>query len=381
MLLVHSKDQKWQTLAVHAGEQIDPVTGAVAPPIHLSTTYARDERNELISTYSYIRDGNPTEQHLEEALAALDRGAAALVFGSGMAAATAMLQALEPGTHVLVPDDGYYAVRILAREFVPRWSCTAEVLDLTDLDSVRAAMRGRNTLIWAETPSNPLMRITDISALASIAREHGAQLLVDSTFATPALQRPLELDADVVMHSTTKYIGGHSDVQGGALVFRSAELFERVKHVRHITGGVASPFNSWLALRGLRSLDARMRVHCENARAVSRFLAQHVGVAAVYYPGLEESIGHDIARKQMSDFGGMLSFTVKGGRDAAIAVVSRARLFTRATSLGGTESLIEHRATSEGPTSTTPPDLIRLSVGLEHADDLIADLGGALGGN
>jgi cystathionine gamma-synthase len=368
---------KLQTRAVHAGAKRD-ATGAVAPPIHLSTTFERDELLIPVAGYTYIRDGNPTEQQLESALAAMDRGEAAVVFASGMAAAAAMMQTVPPGTHILVPDDGYYGVRVLAREFVPQWGRTAEIVDMTDLDAVRRAAHGRSTLIWAETPSNPLMRITDLRALSALARESGALLLVDGTFATPILQRPLELGADIVLHATTKYIGGHSDLQGGALVFRSHDLAERVRHVRHITGGVSSPFNSWLALRGLRSLAARMRLHCENGMAVARFLAGHPAVRQTYYPGLESATGHELARDQMSDFGGMLSFSVAGGKEAAIRVVSRVRLFTRATSLGGVESLIEHRATSEGAGSTAPDDLIRISVGLEHADDLIADLEHAL---
>jgi cystathionine gamma-synthase len=283
---------------------------------------------------------------------------------------------------VLLPDDGYYALRILAAESFERWGITSTILDMQDPGAVRAAVREETKLIWAETPSNPLLRITDLAALSRIARDAGARLVVDGTFATPALQRPIEHGADIVLHATTKYLGGHSDVAGGSLAFRTRDdFYERVEHTRTMTGGIASPFNSWLVLRGIRSLSARMRVHSENGRALAQFLASHDRVEAVFYPGLAAHPHHDVARRQMSDFGGMLSFLVMGGREAAIEVASRVRLFVRATSLGGVESLIEHRASSEGPTSRTPQNLLRVSAGLEHADDLIADLYQALSGN
>jgi cystathionine gamma-synthase len=371
---------KFETRAVHAGGRPDPATGAVAPPIHLSTTFEHGPAAETPLGYIYIRDGNPTQTRLEDALAAIEDGAAALVFGSGMGAAAAFLQSLPAGAHVVYPNDVYYGVRALAQEFLPRWGMEATAVDMADLDGVRAAMRPSTRLIWAETPSNPLMQVCDLAALAAIARERGALLAVDGTFATPALQRPLELGADVVHHSTTKYLGGHSDVQGGALVFRrSGELLEKASHVRKITGGVASPFNSWLILRGLRSLSCRVERQSGNALAVARFLEAHPRVEAVHYPGLASHPGHAIAARQMSAFGGMLSFRVRGGRDAALRAASRLKVFVNATSLGGTESLIEHRASSEGPTSPTPENLLRVSVGLEHADDLVEDLAQALG--
>ncbi|HEX9983311.1 MAG TPA: PLP-dependent transferase [Thermoanaerobaculia bacterium] len=369
----------FETRAIHAGNAIDAETGAVAPPIHLSTTFEQETDASTPRGYGYIREANPTQSRLEEALAAIDSGAAALAFASGMAAGAAVLQSLPAGAHVVLPDDCYYAYRLLAGESFARWGLTYDIVAMENLDAVRAAMRPATRLLWAESPSNPLMKIVDLTALAGIARERGAAFLVDGTFATPALQRPIELGADVVLHSTTKYLGGHSDVQGGALVFAKRDAFyDQTAHTRTVTGGVASPFNSWLVLRGIRSLGARMRVHCANANGIARFLATHEQVEAVHYPGLETHAGHEIARRQMSDFGGMLSFLVRGGKQEALDVTAKVKVFTRATSLGGVESLMEHRASSEGPASRTPANLLRLSVGLEHIGDLLADLTAAL---
>ena len=371
---------RFETRAVHAGGKPDPATGAVAPPIHLSTTYEHGPAAEIPLGYIYIRDANPTQSRLEEALASIESGQTALAFASGMAAAAAFLQAQPAGSHVVYPADVYYGVRALATEFLPRWGMEATAVDTTDLSAVKSAMRPSTRVVWAETPSNPLMQVSDLAALAGIAHERGALLAVDGTFATPALQRPLELGADVVHHSTTKYLGGHSDVQGGALVFRErGELPERVEHVRRIAGGVGSPFNSWLVLRGLRTLACRVEKQSSNALAVARFLEPHAAVEAVHYPGLTSHPAHAIAKRQMSAFGGMLSFRVRGGRDAALRTASRLKVFVNATSLGGTESLIEHRASSEGPGSPTPENLLRVSVGLEHPDDLLDDLRQALG--
>ncbi|HXG59289.1 MAG TPA: PLP-dependent transferase [Thermoanaerobaculia bacterium] len=370
---------RFETIAVHAGGKTDEATGALAAPLHLSTTFERAADGEPLRGYSYIRDGNPTQDRLEEALAALDAGEASLAFASGMAAIAAVLQCVPRNAHVLIPDDSYYGVRALARDFFPRWGLEHDLVAMDDLDALRRAVRPETKLIWAESPSNPLMKIVDLAAIAAIARDSGARFAVDGTFASPALQQPLRLGADLVVHSSTKYLGGHSDVQGGAATFRRRDdFFERVLHLRKIAGAVASPFNSWLVLRGIRTLPARMRVHCENAGAVARFLASHERVEAVHYPGLESHPGHHVARRQMSGFGGMLSFRVRGGRQAALDVAAATRVFTRATSLGGTESLIEHRVSSEGPGSTTPENLLRLSVGLEHPDDLVADLEQAL---
>jgi cystathionine gamma-synthase len=369
------------TRFVHSGGEVDGATGALAPAIQLSTTYARDAKNELIGETQYIREGNPTQTRFEEALAPLEGGEKALAFASGMAAAAAVLQTLSAGAHVILPDDAYYGIRVAAFDFLRGWGISTDLVAMDDLAALAAAIRPETRLVWLESPSNPLLKITDLAGAIAVARKAGAATVVDNTFATPALQRPLDLGADAVLHSTTKYIGGHSDVQGGALVFaRRGGLAERVEHARHILGGVASPFNSWLALRGLRTLPLRMARHSSNALALARSLAADPRVSAVHYPGLESDPGHAVAKRQMTAFGGMLSFRVRGGRDAAVAVVSRVRVFTRATSLGAVESLIEHRATSEGPASRTPADLLRVSVGIEDPADLVEDLARALGG-
>jgi len=369
----------FETLTVHAGSEPREGTRDVAPPIHLATTFEHGPAAEPIGGHIYIRESNPNEVRLCQALAAVEGGREAVVFGSGLAAGAAYLQAMPAGSHVVFPDDMYYGFRAIARDFLPRWGMSSTELDMADLDAVRAAMRPETKLIWAETPSNPLMKVVDLAALSDIAHRAGARLAVDGTFATPALQRPLELGADAVMHATTKYLGGHSDVQGGALVFREAdEIAERAERIRYILGAVASPFNSWLVLRGLRTLACRMEKHSSNGLAVARALEGNAAVEAVHYPGLESHPGHEIAKRQMSGFGGMLSFRVRGGRDAALRATSRLRVFVNATSLGGTESLIEHRASSEGPTSPTPQNLLRVSVGLEHPADLIEDLRQAL---
>lgn len=369
-----------ETLAVRAGSEPDPATGAIAPPLHLSTTFEHGPEAERLHGYMYVREGNPTQTRLEQALQAVEGGDAALVFASGLAASAAWLQALEPGGHVLLHRDVYYDLRTMARDYFPRWGLECDVVDMADLGALRAALRPQTRLLWAESPSNPLLDVLDLAALADVAHAAGAQLLVDSTFATPALQRPLELGADVVLHSTTKYLGGHSDVQGGALVTRQVDAtWERARDVRQTLGGVASPFNSWLVLRGLRTLHCRMERHAQNALVLARALQGHAALAQVRYPGLASHPGHAVAARQMRAFGGMLALRLRGGRAAALSVAARVRLFTNATSLGGVESLLEHRASAEGPTSRSPDDLLRLSVGLEHPDDLLADLLQALG--
>ena len=371
---------RFETIAVHAGAEPDPATGAVAPPIHLSTTFEHGPAGQTPHGYMYIRESNPTQTRLESALAAIEGGESALVFSSGLAAGAAYLQAFPAGTHVVFHQDIYYDFRTIANEYLPRWGMEATIVDMTDLDRLRAAIRPETRLVWTETPTNPLIALVDLQAVAAIAKEAGARLMVDGTFASPVLQRPLELGADAVVHSTTKYLGGHSDVQGGALVFRKRDdLAERILHTRHVLGAVASPFNSWLVLRGLRSLACRVERHSSNALAVARALDSHPGIEAVHYPGLPSHPGHEIARRQMKAFGGMLSLRIRGGRERAIEVASRVKLFINATSLGGTESTIEHRASSEGPKSTVPQNLLRASVGLEHPDDLIEDLLQALG--
>lgn len=369
----------FETKAIHAGTHIDEETGAVAAPIHLSTTFQRSEEGEPSRGYSYVRDGNPTQARLEEALAAIDGAEGAVAFGSGMAAGAALLQALPRGAHVLMPDDCYYGYAGLAHDYFERWGLSFTIVAMEDLDAVRGAMRPETKAVWAESPSNPLLKVVDLRALGAIAHEGGASFVVDGTFATPALQRPIELGADVVLHSTTKYLGGHTDVQGGSVAFKTKDVwYDETLHVRKLVGGVASPFNSWLVLRGIRTLSARMRVHSENALAVARFLASHERVEAVFYPGLESHPRHEVAKAQMSAFGGMLSFLVRGGRAAALRVAARTKLFIRATSLGSVESLIEHRNSSEGPGSRTVENLLRVSVGLEHAQDLVDDLAQAL---
>lgn len=370
-----------ETLAVHAGGEPDAETGAIAPPIHLATTFRHGPAGERQAGFEYVREGNPTQDRLETALAALEQGAAALAFGSGMAAMTALLESLPAGSTLLIPLDCYTGLRVLAEEFLPRSGIRTQRVDMTDSAAVAAALDAGTgaDAIWLETPSNPQLQVTDIAAIAALARSRGARLFCDNTFATPALQQPLTLGAAVVMHSTTKYFGGHSDVMGGALVFaRRDDDYERVAHRRHVTGGVLAPFNAWLTLRGLRSLPARMSWHCANARRIADFLATHARVAAVNYPGLATHVGHAVAARQMRDFGAMLSFRVAGGRDAALTAAGRLRLIHNATSLGGCETLIEHRASVEGAHPTSPQDLLRLSVGLEHVDDLIADLAQAL---
>jgi cystathionine gamma-synthase len=370
----HALKMRLETIAVRAGAEIDPSTGALAPPLHLSTTFEHGPAAEAIHGFIYVRQKNPTQSRLEAALRDLEGGVAALVFSSGMAAGAAILQSLPSDSHVIFSDDIYTDVRSLVRDFLPLWHIESSTIDLQDLQALKHAIRPNTRLIWIETPSNPLLKILDIAGIAEIAHRAGAQLLVDNTFATPILQRPLLLGADVVLHSTTKYCGGHSDVQGGCLVVKSRELLDKLFQVREILGAVASPFNSWLILRGLRTLPCRVERHSANAAAVAAALAASPAVEAVYYPGLASHRGHEIARRQMRSFGGMLSFLVRGGRDEALRVTSRVKLFVNATSLGGVESLIEHRASNEGQSSNAPQNLLRLSVGLEHPDDLIEDL-------
>lgn len=369
------------TRLAQAGCHPDAETGALTPPLHLATTFERDPDGGYARGYVYARWQNPTRRLLEETLAALEGdGAEAAAFASGMAAAHAVLQALRPGDHVLLPDDVYHGVRQLLREVLAPWGLAFSEVDQTDLEAVRAALRPETRLVWAETPSNPLTKVTDLAALAEIAHAAGALLLVDGTWTTPLLQRPLELGADLVLHSATKYLGGHSDVLLGALVARGGlPLMERVRLLQKTAGPNADPFACWLVLRGLRSLGARMPRHCANAQALAEALAGHPRVTAVHYPGLPTHPQHALAARQMTGFGGMLSFEVEGGAEAALAVAARVRLFRRATSLGGTESLIEHRASIESQPSPTPPGLLRVSAGLEHPDDLVEDLLQALG--
>jgi cystathionine gamma-synthase len=369
-----------ETVAVHAGHSVDPTTGAVTLPIHLSSTFEREPDGSYRSGHVYSRTSNPNRAALEISLTALEGGAASIAYGSGSAATLAVFQALAPGDHVLAPDDAYFGTLRQLREIFAPWGLTADVVDMSDLAAVERAMTPATKVVWVETPSNPLVRVVDIRRLSEIAHARGARCVVDNTWATPVLQRPLELGADVAMHSTTKYLGGHSDLLGGALVAREQDdFFERLKLMQTLGGAIPSPFDCWLLLRGIRTLPWRMRAHSANAAAVAAFLAAHPRVEAVHYPGLASHAGHEIAARQMSGFGGMLSVQIRGGQEEAMALTGRLTLFTRATSLGGTESLIEHRASVEGPATVAPANLLRVSVGLEHPDDLIADLAQALG--
>jgi cystathionine gamma-synthase len=370
---------KIETLAVHAGHRIDPSTGAVAPPIHLSTTFERDVEGTYSRGFMYTRNDNPNRKALEEGAAALEGGAGAAAFASGTGATMSIFQALNPGDHVLADEDAYYGTTRLLREIFLRWGLEADFVDMRDLAAVKKAIRPKTKLAWMETPSNPLLKIVDLEAVAKIVHGAGALCVCDNTWA-PIIQRPFDLGADFIMHSTTKYFGGHCDVLGGILVAKKDdELVQRIRSIQYEGGGVPSPFDCWLILRGMRTLPWRMRAHCENAAKVAEFLAQHSKVERVHYPGLTKHPGHEIAKKQMSMFGGMLSVEVKGGRDAAMKVANRTKIFTRATSLGAVESFVEHRASIEGAGTKSPEGLLRLSIGLENADDLIDDLNQALG--
>ena len=371
-----------ETRAIHAGRRVDPATGAVTLPIHLTTTFERSPSGEYPTGFSYSREGNPNRNALETCLADIEGGKDAIVFSSGLAVANAVVQGIETGDHILAPDDVYWGLRRVIGDVFGKWNIAVSYVDMSRLDDVRAALQPNTRLIWVETPSNPLMKISDLAAIAELARAAGPQVMTvcDGTFATPILQRPLECGIDMVAHSTTKYISGHSDVVGGALITRCDNyLFERARKSQKYGGAVPSPFDCWLSMRGIDTLPYRVRAHSENAAAIARFLKGHAAVERVHYPGLPDHPGHDIAARQMSAFGGMLSFEVRGGKEQAMQTAARCELFIRATSLGGAHSLIEHRASVEGPQSKTPQSLLRVSVGLEHVDDLIEDLGRALG--
>jgi cystathionine gamma-synthase len=368
-----------ETLAVHAGNEPDTATGAVSQPIHLSTTFERETDGTFPHGYIYNRTDNPNRKSLETLLATLEGGAAALAFSSGSAAAGAVFRALRPGDHTIIPDDMYHGIRkLLNQVFVP-WGLELSYVDLTDLESVKAALKPNTKLVWIETPSNPMLKITDIEGVTKLAKAVAAKVACDNTWTPPDMQPVFSLGVDVVMHATTKYLAGHSDVLGGASIVKEIdEFFERMQFVQRNEGAVPSPFDCWLTMRGIRTLPYRMRGHCENAATLVKFLNTHPKVEKVYYPGLESHPNHETAKKQMTSFGGMLSFQVRGGEAEAMKVAANLKLITRATSLGGVESLIEHRASIEGPDSKTPKNLLRFSVGLEHVDDLIADLEQAL---
>jgi cystathionine gamma-synthase len=395
----------FETLAIHAGQEPDPLTGAVVPPIYQVSTYKQDGVGGLrggarsaaqhgtaasgpgrwVEGYEYSRTANPTRGALEECLAALEGGARALAFASGMAAEDCLIRAVcRPGDHVLIPHDAYGGTYRLFDKVMAGWGVTYHPVPVSDAGAVRAAAAAHGArLIWVETPTNPLLSIADIGALAQIAHSAGALLAVDNTFASPYLQQPLALGADAVIHSTTKYLGGHSDVIGGALVVADADLAARLAFLQNTVGSAGGPFDAWLTLRGVKTLGVRMDRHCDNGAQVAAMLANHPAVAQVYYPGLPGHPGHEIAVKQMRGFGGMVSFRHAGGEEAAVAMCGRTRLFTLGESLGGVESLIEHparmtHASAAGSPLEVPPDLVRLSAGIENIDDLIEDLRAAL---
>jgi cystathionine gamma-synthase len=381
----HLAGAGFETRAIHAGYRPDPTTGAVIPPIYATSTYAQDGVGGLRNGYEYSRSANPTRTALESTLAALEGGAHGFAFASGLAAEDTLIRALcRPGDHVVLPNDAYGGTFRLFDKVATAWGIEHSPAPVTDVDAVRAAIRpGTTRLVWVETPTNPLLSIGDIEALAAVAHDAGALLVVDNTFASSYLQQPLALGADIVVHSTTKYAGGHSDVVGGALVVDDAELAERIGFHQNSIGGVAGPFDAWLVLRGLKTLALRMERHSDNAEKVADFLTGHPAVGQVIYPGLADHPGHAVASRQMRRYGGMVSFRVKGGEEQALAICAATKVFTLGESLGGVESLIEHpgrmtHASVAGTDLEVPADLVRLSVGIETAEDQIADLERAL---
>ncbi|MBO3734099.1 cystathionine gamma-synthase [Glycomyces niveus] len=375
----------FSTRAIHAGQEPDPLTGAVVPPIYATSTYKQDGVGGLRGGYEYSRSGNPTRTALETCLASIEGGSRGFAFASGLAAEDTILRALlAPGDHVVIPNDAYGGTYRLFDKVAKRWGVAYTAAPITDVDAVAAAMNERTKMVWIETPTNPLLNIADIERLADLAHRAGALVVVDNTFASPYLQQPLALGADLVVHSTTKYIGGHSDVVGGAIVVQDAEIADAIAFHHNSMGGVAGPFDAFLTLRGIKTLGVRMDRHCDNAETLAEFLAGHAKVAEVRYPGLSTHPGHDVAGKQMKRYGGMISFRHKDGEQAAVDLCSRTEVFTLGESLGGVESLIEHpgrmtHASAAGSALEVPADLVRLSVGIEDADDLLADLRQALG--
>ncbi|MES2828897.1 MAG: aminotransferase class V-fold PLP-dependent enzyme [Bacteroidota bacterium] len=369
---------KPETIAIHAGNLFKASTQDVTAPINLSTTFLRNEEGGYSGGHMYSRVSNPNRSNLEKTLTELESGADACAFSSGNTAGMSLFQALKPGSHIIAPDDMYWGFKKQLQSIFAE-TLEFDFIDLTDLKLLESAIKPNTVLIWTETPSNPLLKITDITAIAKIAKVKGLVLACDSTFASPSLQNPIMLGADIVMHSSTKYLGGHSDVLGGALITaKKDELWSAIRNIQQIGGAVPSPFDCFLLLRSIKTLHYRMRGHSENGMALAQYLESHSGIDKVFYPGLPSHQQHEIAKKQMSAFGGMLSILVKGGAAEAKKVVNSVRVFAQATSLGGVESLMEHRASVEGPDTKTPQNLIRISVGLEHIDDLIADIQQAL---
>lgn len=371
---------KFETLAIHAGLDIGNPSKAIIPPISPSTIFEIDEEGRNPDDLHYTRLQNPNRQQFEHLIAALEGGEIAAAFSSGIAAGTAILQALDPGDHVIIPEDVYAGNRMMVKKIMTRWGLESDFIDMTDVDNIASHIKPNTKIIWIETPSNPLMRITDIAAVAELAKSNNIRTVADNTWPTPVNQLPLALGVDLVLHSTSKYFGGHSDILGGAVVSKKEDdFFERVLTVQKMGGSVPSPHDCWLLSRSTRTLSYRMRGHNEHAGKVAAFLADHPKVEDVFYPGLESHIGYEIAKKQMKGFGGMISFLVDGDYDDTIKVVGRAKLIKRATSLGGVETTWEHRRSSEGDGSVSPENMIRISVGLEHPDDIIEDLERALG--
>lgn len=369
---------KIETLSVHAGRKPDPATGAVTPPIYLSTTFEREASGEYPKGYNYSRSNNPNRESLEICLSQLEGGQSAAAFSSGSAAAMTIFQALSQGDHIIASDDLYHGTRNLIKLF-EKWNITSSFVDMTNINNVENALRKNTRLVWIETPTNPLLKIIDINKISVLLKKRNIKIVCDNTWATPILQKPFELGADIALHATTKYIGGHSDVLGGAVISKkNDEFFQKIREIQKSGGAVPSPFECWLILRGIQTLPIRIRAQSESAIQVAKFLHSHRKVEKVYYPGLPSHPGHRIASAQMKLFGGMISFQVKGTKKDAMRVASKVKIFVRATSLGGPESLIEHRASVEGPDTKTPQNLLRMSIGLEHPDDLIEDLSKAL---
>ena len=369
---------KIETISVHSGRAVDAATGAVTPPIHLSTTFEREANGEYPKGYNYTRSNNPNRESLEKCLVDLEGGIMAAVFSSGSAASMSIFQSLSPGDHIVACDDIYHGSRHLIQLF-GAWGITFSFVDMTNIKSFQSELREGTKLVWIETPSNPLLKIIDLKKVSEAAHQIGAIVVCDNTWATPVLQTPFNFDVDLVMHATTKYIGGHSDILGGAVISRKDNtIFQKIKEMQKSGGAVPSPFECWLTLRGVQTLPLRIRAQSESAMQVAEFLNSHPKVSKVHYPGLKTHPGHSLASEQMKLFGGMISFEVKDGKEEAMKLAANVKLFTRATSLGGPESLIEHRASIEGPESKTPQSLLRMSIGLEHPDDLIDDLKQAL---
>ena len=367
------------TLTIHGYTDIPLLEGAISPPLQLATTFERERDGSYPQGFSYARKNNPNRDALEATLTKLEGGSSAACFASGTAATMAVFQTLQAGDHVLVPRDSYYGTRVMLAEIFPRWGLTSDLVDMTDLAAVQKAVKSNTRVLWIETPSNPTLRVSDLQKLTDVARRAGALAVADNTLATPLLQRPFEFGVDLVVHSTTKYLNGHSDVIGGAVIARQdGAVMDRLRAVQIHGGAVPSPFDCWMTLRGLKTFAYRVRAQCENTQKIAEFLATHPAVSAVHYAGLESHPHHALAKKQMRGFGGLLSFEVRGGETAAFAVAGRVKLIRRATSLGGVETLIEQRASMEGPGTSTPANLLRLAVGLEAVQDLIADLKQAL---